>query len=211
MPPTTELLAFALAALVLLLSPGPAVLFVVAQSLQGGRLAGLACTLGLSLGGLVHVLAAVLGLSAVLASSAELFTAVKLVGAAYLVWLGIRTLRTPASEPGALAARPRRASRLFLDGLVVNVFNPKPALFFLAFLPQFVDPGRGGVTSQLLVLGLVFVGLGLLTDALYALVAARARGWLVARPQIWRGQRWVTGSIYLGLGATAAVAGHDVD
>lgn len=211
MPDTAHLLAFTGAALVLLLSPGPAVLFVVTRSVQLGRRAGFLAILGLSVGGLVHVVAAVVGLSAVVAASAELFTALKLLGAAYLVYLGIKTLAGQGEPERSADAPPKARSRLFLDGLIVNVFNPKPALFFLAFLPQFVTPGGAPVQLQLAVLGLVFIALGLGTDSVYALLAGSARRFLIGSPRIWRAQRVVSGTIYLGLGLTAALTGRRAD
>jgi threonine/homoserine/homoserine lactone efflux protein len=208
MPDAQALALFSLAALALLVTPGPAVLFVVTRSVRQGRAAGLVSTLGLGAGGLVHVLAATVGLSALLASSAAAFTAVKLLGAAYLLYLGVRALLS-REEPTAAAGdgnRGRRHGRLFLDGFLVNALNPKAALFFLAFLPQFVDPAGAPVELQLSVLGLVYVGLALLTDGLYALAAGSLRGWLAARPSTRRLQRWLTAAVYVGLGTCAALA-----
>ena len=197
------------AALALLVVPGPAVLYIVARSVHQGRRAGLASVLGIHVGTLVHVLAATVGLSALLVSSATAFTVVKLLGAAYLVYLGIRTLagrgdRGVEASPGG-PTRGRR--RDFAEGIVVNVLNPKTALFFLAFLPQFVDPDAGAATLQILVLGLTFMLLGLVTDSLWALAAGSAGEVLRARRGFLRAQRWVSGSIYLGLGALTALAG----
>jgi len=211
MPDTAHLLAFVGAALVLLLSPGPAVLFVVTRSVQLGRRAGLLATLGLSVGGLVHVVAAVVGLSALVAASAELFTALKLIGAGYLIYLGVKTLLGPEVPAPDAEVEPTAGSRLFLDGLIVNVFNPKPALFFLAFLPQFVTPGGAPAPVQLTVLGLLLVGLGLVTDSTYALLAGSARRVLARRPRIWRAQKVVSGTVYLGLGLSAALTGRTTE
>jgi threonine/homoserine/homoserine lactone efflux protein len=207
MPDSHTLLLFALAALVLLVTPGPAVLFVVTQSLQNGRAAALVSTLGLVSGGLVHVLAAVFGLSALLASSAVAFTAIKLVGAGYLIWLGFKALVSPPPWPGADAPR-RSRTRLYLDGFVVNVTNPKPGLFFLAFLPQFVDPAAGSVRLQLAVLGLLFLSMALVTDSLYGLAAASVRGVLLRRPGVRTAQRYATALVYFGLGISAALTGR---
>ncbi|HEX9942515.1 MAG TPA: LysE family translocator [Thermoanaerobaculia bacterium] len=207
MPESTALIAFVAAALALLITPGPAVVFVVTRSVQLGRKAGVLATLGLTAGGLVHVVASVAGLSAILAASASLFTAVKLIGAGYLIYLGVKTLMG-ASEPVSPQAEPVRASRLFVDGFVVNVFNPKPALFFLAFLPQFVSPAAGPVQSQLLILGLVFVTLALFTDGAYALAASSMRQWFAQNPRFWRAQRYASGTVYLGLGITAGLTGR---
>ena len=163
---------FAAASLALAVVPGPAVLYIVAQSVHGGRRAGVVSAFGVSTGGMFHVLAAVVGLSAVLAASAEAFTAVKLVGAAYLVYLGIRTLLSRDDRIAGRGAEPTLAST-YRRGVVVNVLNPKTALFFLAFLPQFVDPD-GSTRGQLAVLGLLFVVIALTTDLVWALVAGTA-------------------------------------
>jgi threonine/homoserine/homoserine lactone efflux protein len=196
------------AALALLVVPGPAVLYIVARSVHQGRRAGIASVLGIHVGTLVHVLAATVGLSALLASSATAFTVVKLLGAAYLVYLGIRTLAGRGNGVEASPAGPTRGRRRdFAEGIVVNLLNPKTALFFVAFLPQFVDPEAGTATLQILVLGLTFMLLGLVTDSLWALAAGTAGEWLRGRRGVLRAQRWVSGSIYLGLGALTALAG----
>ena len=193
---------FAFASIALLLIPGPAVLYVVTQSAEQGRSAGLASVAGIHIGTFVHIVAAAAGLSAVIVASAVAFSTVKFAGAAYLVFLGIKKLlERPADTP----LEPRRAplGRLFLRGTVVNILNPKTALFFLAFLPQFVDPDRGAVWSQVVILGLVFVVLGLVSDSLYALggnaVGSLLRGRATA-------MRRISGTIYVGLGAVAAFA-----
>jgi threonine/homoserine/homoserine lactone efflux protein len=172
-PSLTTLLLFAAPTLLLLAVPGPSVLYVVARTVEQGRTAGLVSVLGLEGGALVHVAAAAAGLSALVASSPAALTALRYAGAAYLIWLGLRALRRGRDE--AAADRPGRASyaRLFRDGVLVDVLNPKTSLFFLAFLPGFVDAGHGSVALQVAVLGLVFVALAALTDGAYALVAAR--------------------------------------
>ena len=199
-----DLGVFLAAALLLLVTPGPAVLYIVARSVDQGRAAGLVSALGVHAGTLMHVAAAAAGLSVLLAASATLFSVVKYLGAAYLIFLGVRRLldRTPLGGPAARAIPWRRA---FLDGAIVNVLNPKTALFCLAFLPQFVDPTRGHVGPQVLALGLVFVMLGLVTDGLYAIAAGSARRWnRAASPRFMTGQRWVTRVMYIGLGVAAA-------
>ena len=208
MPDPTTLALFSLAALALIVVPGPAVLYIVAQSIGQGRRAGLASALGVATGGLVHVVAAVVGLSALVASSATAFTAVKWAGAVYLVWIGVR--RILAREPALVQEAPvRRAhTRLYRQGVVVNVLNPKTALFFLAFLPQFVDPASGSAALQVTVLGLVFVVLALLSDAVWALAAGTAADWLKRSRAFLRAERFVSGSIFVALGLTAAFAGH---
>ena len=202
-PDSTHLWLFSLAALALLAVPGPAVLYIVVQSAEQGRRAGLASVAGVHLGTLVHVGAASIGLSALVVASTTAFSAVKYAGAAYLVLLGIRRLTEKDSDEEELPRRPDLLRRAFLRGAVVNVLNPKTALFFLAFLPQFVDSGRGGVWSQALVLGLAFGGLGLISDSLYALAAGTLGGLLRRRR---RALRYGSGVVYVGLGAVAALA-----
>ena len=166
---------FGLAALALLLIPGPSVLYIVFQSAEQGRRVGLASVAGVHLGTLVHVAAASAGLSALIVASSLAFSVVKYAGAAYLVYLGIRKL-LERNEETRIERRREPLRRAFMRGTIVNALNPKTALFFLAFLPQFVAPDRGGVWSQALVLGFVFVGLGLVTDSLYALAAGTVGG-----------------------------------
>jgi threonine/homoserine/homoserine lactone efflux protein len=205
-PDLSTLAIFAAASLVLAVVPGPAVLYIVAQSVDQGRFAGLVSALGISVGGLVHVVAATIGLSSLLASSATAFTIVKYVGAAYLILLGVRRLltREEVGEEFARPARPRR--RIFVDGVVVNVLNPKTAIFFLAFLPQFVDPETAAAPVQILGLGLVFVAIALCSDSVWALAAGTLGGWL-RRSRWYLGvKRWVTGTVLVGLGASATRA-----
>jgi threonine/homoserine/homoserine lactone efflux protein len=201
-PDSSSLGVFAVAALALLAIPGPAVLYVVVQSAEQGRRAGLASVAGIHLGTLVHVVGATVGLSALIVASAVAFSVVKYAGAAYLVYLGVRKL---LERDGRVVFERRTESlrRAFARGIVVNVLNPKTALFFLAFLPQFIDADRGAVWSQALVLGLVFVGLGLVSDSLYALAAGSAAGILRRRRGV---MRYGSGLVYIGLGATAALA-----
>ncbi len=205
-PDPGTLAVFALASLALAVVPGPAVLYIVAQSVHGGRRAGVVSAFGVASGGLVHVLAAVIGLSALLAASAEAFTAVKLIGAAYLIWLGIRTLLSADDRIGGRAAE-RTLARTFRQGAVVNVLNPKTALFFLAFLPQFVDPHES-TRGQLALLGAIFVVIALSSDLLWALVAGTAGAVLRRSRTFLRVQRYVSGTIFVGLGALAATAGR---
>jgi threonine/homoserine/homoserine lactone efflux protein len=200
---------FAMAALLLLLTPGPAVLYIVARSVEQGRVAGLVSVCGITTGTLVHVLAAALGLSALLASSALAFAIVKYAGAAYLVYIGLRRILSRAAAPAARLELPRRSlGRLYRDGFVVNLLNPKTALFFLAFLPQFVDPARGALAFQIAFLGLLFALMGLTSDGLYALAAGTAGQWVKRRARYWRWERYVTGGVFIGLGVTAAFAGN---
>jgi len=206
LPDWSGLGLFVVAALVLLITPGPAVLYIVTRSIDQGRWAGLVSMLGVHVGTLVHVAAAAVGLSAVLVASATAFTAVKWLGAAYLVYLGVRRILDRTVTGSVASGRPRRLRRAFLDGVVVNTLNPKTALFFLAFLPQFVDLSRGHPGAQILGLGLLFVLLGTLTDGAYALGAGTAARWLRGRPRFLAGERWVSGGVYIGLGVVAAVS-----
>jgi threonine/homoserine/homoserine lactone efflux protein len=203
-PDASTLLLFAAAAFALAVVPGPAVLYIVAQSVDQGRAAGFVSALGISVGGLVHVLAATIGLSSLLASSATAFTIVKYAGAVYLIGLGIHRLLTREILEDEIARPPRTRGRLFANGVVVNVLNPKTALFFLAFLPQFVESGHGAVPLQILMLGLLFVLIALCSDCTWALAAGTLGGWL-RRSRWYLGvKRWFTGTVFIALGASAA-------
>ena len=198
------LAAFIVASTILLVVPGPAVTFVIARSLQGGRRVGLASVMGLHLGTGVHIAAAVLGLSALLVSSAHAYTALRWAGAAYLIYLGIRALRADAATandgPGPAAGGAARALR---EGVIVNTLNPKLAVFFLAYLPQFVRPESGSVAVQLLALGGVFVAIGLFTDSLYAIGSDAVGRRIGAASAILRNRNRIAGVVCLGLGALA--------
>jgi threonine/homoserine/homoserine lactone efflux protein len=209
MPDASTFLLFALASLAFLAIPGPSVFYIVTRSLAQGRRAGVTSMLGVQAGGLVHVVAAAFGVSAIIASSATAFTIVKYVGAAYLVLIGLRKLLARAEEePELELGGPATGRRLFWQGAIVNVFNPKTALFFLAFLPQFVDPSAGPVAPQMLVLGTLLVGLGVVSDGTYALVAAgagrRLRETAAARRRLDR----LSGGVFVSLGLVAALAGE---
>lgn len=205
MPAASTFLAFATASLALLLIPGPAVVYIINRSVSDGRAVGLAAVAGLEIGNFVHVLAATLGLSAILATSAVAFTAVKWLGALYLVYIGVRTLMR---EPEAVAAdRPGvSVHKAFRQGIVVNILNPKVALFFLSFLPQFIDPDLGSPGLQALALGSMFVAIGLVTDGAYSLVASSLRSVLVRGRTLPFVQRYVAGTVFIGLGLLATTA-----
>lgn len=209
MPDSSTLALFLAAALALLLVPGPSVLYIVARGIDQGRAAGLVSAVGVGLGSLTHVVAASLGLSALLLSSTLAFAVIKYAGAAYLVYLGVRTLlsRSPAELPDE--AEPRSLPRVFVQGIVVEALNPKTALFFFAFLPQFIDSARGSVAAQTLVLGGLLVALGVCIDSLYALLAGSAGRLLRRDARILAWRRRLTGSVYIGLGLTTALAGSD--
>jgi threonine/homoserine/homoserine lactone efflux protein len=204
-PSASTLAAFAAASLVLLVIPGPAVLYIVNHSVSDGRRVGLAAVAGVTLGNLTHAVAAAAGLTAVLATSATAFSTVKWLGAGYLVWVGVRTLVRPAAALDADRAGVS-TRRAFLRGVVVNVLNPKVALFFLSFLPQFVHPGDGRPGLQALVLGLVFVLLGACTDSTYSLLASTLRDTLLRGRALPFVQRWVAGTVFVVLGVLAAGA-----
>jgi threonine/homoserine/homoserine lactone efflux protein len=210
-PEAASLVLFAVAALALLLVPGPAVIYVVARSIQHGRRAGLASVVGIHVGTLVHIAAATVGLSALIVSSAVAFTVVKIAGAVYLVGLGVWTLLSRETDADVAPSGERNLRRAFVQGIVVNVLNPKTALFFLAFLPQFVDPDASHPAVQIAVLGILFALLGLVTDSLWALAAGTARGLLGRSRRFVRTQRYVTGTVYVGLGVATALAGSSED
>ena len=209
MPDTSTLLLFAGAALALIVVPGPAVLYIVAQSIDRGRLAGFVSALGVAVGGLVHVTAAAIGLSSLLVSSATAFNAVKYAGAAYLIGLGLWTLLRRVDEPAVEIPKERKLSRRFWQGVLVNILNPKTALFFFAFLPQFVDPDKGSAALQIGVLGLLFVTLAVASDSAWALAAGTASERLRGNRRFLAVQRYVSGSVFCGLGALTAVAKRD--
>jgi threonine/homoserine/homoserine lactone efflux protein len=203
---------FVAAALAILLVPGPAVFYIVACGVEGGRVAGLVSCLGVEVGILAHAAFAAVGLSAVPASSATAFAVVKWLGAAYLIWLGLKRLLGRDEEDAPAAVEPEPLSRLFSQGVIVQVLNPKVALFFLAFLPQFVDSSRGDAWMQILVLGATLAVLGLLTDGLYALLGGTASAALRRRGgRFRRVQRYFSGGIYLALGAASAASGSGKD
>jgi threonine/homoserine/homoserine lactone efflux protein len=197
---------FLLAALILLLTPGPAVLYIVARSLDQGRLAGLVSVLSIEVGNFFHVLAAVLGLSAILLSSVLAFTIVKYAGAAYLIYLGLRRFRKREPSQTADGIQKQNLRRIFSQGVVVAALNPKTALFFFAFLPQFVDPSKSFVTAQLMTLGCLFVLMAIVTDGFYALLASTAGQWLKERRSFAWAERYVAGGVYIGLGVMAALS-----
>jgi len=208
MTSAATLAAVAVASLVLAATPGPAVLFIVTRSIHQGRRAGALSALGVALGGMLHVTGAVVGFSALLVSSATAFAAVKWAGALYLVWLGVKTLRSAGDDREVAVPPPAPPRRLVAQGFVVNALNPKTALFFLAFLPQFVDPARGSVAGQMLVFGITFLAVATSSDMTYALLAGTLARKLPRTPGSRRTARWLSGGAYIALGAGAALAGQ---
>ena len=195
------------AALALLLTPGPAVLYITARSASQGRMAGLVSVLAIETANFLQAVAAALGLSAILSSSALAFDVVKYLGAAYLIYLGIRKLLAPENGTEDGSIKQESLSRIYWQGFAVNILNPKTALFFLAFLPQFVDPAKGNVIGQNLLLGAIFVGMAIITDSLYALLASSLASKLNGSRRFQKGGRYFAGLVYIGLGITTALTG----
>lgn len=204
LPNPTQFALFVAGTLALLLTPGPAVLYVITRSVDQGRRAGLVSVLGIQVGTFVHVIAAALGVSTILLTSALAFDIVKYIGAGYLIYLGVRKLRGPEHNPTSLQTERVPLHRAFSQGIIVNILNPKTALFFFAFLPQFVDPARGHIPLQMLSLGVTFCLLALCTDSIYATLAGTAGAWLRRSQRFWRFERFFAGSVYIGLGILAA-------
>jgi len=193
--------------MVLLVIPGPAVFYILSRTIGHGRLAGVVSAAGIAVGSLFHVAAAVLGLSALLASSARAFSVVKYLGAAYLVFLGVRMLLSRRSLQIAAPENGLSLGRIFAQGVLVNLLNPKTALFFLAFLPQFVDPSRGHVSSQILFLGISFALLGLSSDSCWAMLAGTLAETLRGNLRWLRAQRSISGGALIALGLATAFSG----
>jgi threonine/homoserine/homoserine lactone efflux protein len=200
----TNFTLFLLAALVIAAVPGPGIFYVAARTLSGGKSAGIASTFGTALGGLVHVIAGALGVSALILASAELFTALKFAGAVYLVWLGLKTFREARNLlPQVIAAGTQR---VFREGVLVEALNPKTAAFFLAFIPQFIDPAGGYVALQFMALGLISVTLNTLADVVVVMMAATAQSSLARRPHLLQSLRQGSGLFIAGLGISLALA-----
>ncbi|WP_269792766.1 LysE family translocator [Stenotrophomonas sp. Iso1] len=211
----SQLLLFMLAGWVLNLTPGPDVLYIISRSLRGGRRAGVAAVAGISAGCLVHVALASLGLGMLLATSATLFTAIKWIGAAYLLWVGVRLLRNPgvpaALQDGVDAANSPAGTgwQVFAGGFLTNVLNPKVVLFFLAFLPQFIAPSVQNKALAFALLGIVFTINALPVNAIYVLLADRMRSSRWAA----RGMQWldrVAGVLFIGFGLRLALTARAV-
>ena len=211
MPDINQFTLYLVAAFLLAVTPGPGIFYVAARSLAGGRAEGVASSFGAALGGLVHVVGGALGVSAIVLASAELFTALKWLGAAYLVWLGLRTIiaaRRDAVQAlaGADPAPAMGAARAFREGVVVEALNPKTAAFFLAFIPQFLDPSAGAVAVPFILLGSISVALNTLADIVVAIGASRIREGAATRPAFIRRLREASGASMIALGAGLALA-----
>ena len=210
MPDITQFSLYIAAALLLAVTPGPGIFYVAARSLAGGRAEGIASSFGTALGGLVHVVAGALGVSAIVLASAELFMVLKLLGAAYLVWLGLRTImdarRSTGPDMGGVSAPAMGTRRAFREGVVVEALNPKTAAFFLAFIPQFLDPSAGAVALPFILLGCISVALNTLVDIVVAIGASRLREGAAARPGLIKRLREISGASMIALGAGLALA-----
>jgi threonine/homoserine/homoserine lactone efflux protein len=211
MPDLTQLALYFAAAFLLAVTPGPGIFYVAARTLAGGRAEGIASSFGMGLGGIAHVLAGSLGVSAIVLASAELFTALKLIGAVYLIWLGFRTFQAARREAatvlnGGTVAPPAGARRAFREGVLVEALNPKTAAFFLAFIPQFADPSAGHIALQFVVLGFVSVALNTLADIVVAFAASGIREGAAARPGLIRRLREASGGAMIALGVGLALA-----
>lgn len=206
----SQLALFTAAAVLLAITPGPGIFYVAARTLSGGRGEGIASSLGTGLGGMVHVVAGALGVSAIVLASAELFTALKLVGAGYLIWIGFRIIQQARRDASTLNAGegvpPVGPGRAFREGVLVEALNPKTAAFFLAFIPQFVDVASGHVALQFVILGFLSVTLNTLADVVVAFLAGRIREGAAARPSLISRLRQGSGAamILLGLGLMMA-------
>ena len=203
----SQLSLFLIASFALLITPGPAVLYIVARSMNQGRMAGIASVLGVETANFFHAFAAALGLSAILLSSALAFNVVKYLGAAYLIYLGARKIMSKEDEAKTELNRHENLSRIYTQGFVVNLFNPKTALFFFAFLPQFVNTSNANISLQMFLLGIMFVVMGTITDGCYAFVSSSIASQLKDNQGFARNQRYFTGLIYIGLGVVTAFTG----
>jgi threonine/homoserine/homoserine lactone efflux protein len=203
----SQLYLFIGAALALLLVPGPAVLYITARSASQGRMAGLVSVLAIETANFLQAAAAALGLSAIVYSSALAFDMVKYLGAAYLIYLGLSKLFFSNDKNGDVPVVQESLRRIYWQGFAVNILNPKTALFFFAFLPQFVSPDHGNVAAQTLLLGVIFVGMAIVTDSLYALLASSLAGRLKGSKNFQKGGRYFAGLVYIGLGITTALTG----
>lgn len=211
MPEIANLSVFIIAAVVLVIIPGPAVLFIVGQSLEQGPKAGIISSLGLMAGAVIHILAAVLGISAILHASALAFNVVKYLGAVYLIYLGLQQWFSKAQPARIGSGGAKSNAKIFTQGIIVNVLNPKAALFFLAFLPQFVRSDQGPVAYQMLFLGALFLVIAFISDALYAFLAGFISNWLKRNTRLLNRQRYLSGSIYIGLGIFTAFLDSELE
>ncbi len=207
MPDLSSITLFIAAAAVLLIIPGPAVIYIVNRSLDQGKLAGIISVLGIGTGTTVHIFAAAAGISAILASSVLAFNILKYAGALYLIYLGIQKFISKEELVPDASYKKIELSKIFYQGIIVNLLNPKTSLFFFAFLPQFINHSKGNITSQILFLGFLFATMGLISDGIYALLAGYLGKWIKKRIQLIKAQKFISGTIYFALGIAAALSG----
>jgi len=208
MPDIKSLSIFIAAAAILLITPGPAVLYIVTRSIHQGRAAGIISVLGIAAGTLFHVAFAAFGISAILLSSSLAFNIVKYTGAAYLIYFGIKSILTKDVSKGSITFEKKKLSKVFYQGILVNLLNPKTALFFFAFLPQFINADNGNIVSQILFLGFLFVVMGIFSDGIWAWLAGSLGNWLRKNLRILHYQKYFSGIVYLALGVTTAFSGN---
>jgi threonine/homoserine/homoserine lactone efflux protein len=206
MPSSHSIILFMVSALALNLSPGPSILYILSRSIGQGREAGLVSVLGLATATLIHAMAAALGLSTLFVYSPVAFAVVKYLGAAYLIYLGVATLLSRNTPQPARAAVPVKLAAIYRQGVVTDLLNPKVALFFIAFLPQFVDPASGSPALQILFFGLLFHVTGVPVNLLVALAGGRLAALLARRPNWARVQNWISGAVLVGLGLRLALS-----
>ncbi|MCU1580192.1 MAG: LysE family translocator [Rhodoglobus sp.] len=213
MVPLASLLAFSLVSIPLILVPGPSVLFVIGRSLSLGKIGGLLSVVGNAIGAAVIVVAVAFGVGIVIAQSAIVFTVVKIVGAAYLIYLGVQAIRHRRERADAATATvsPKPKWRIVLQGMLVGISNPKTIVFFIAVLPQFVDYRAGGIPLQMLTLGTLFVAIALITDSVWALAAGAARDWFASSPRRISTLGATGGVMMIGIGVGSLFLGHGRD
>lgn len=202
---TTTLLLFCIASIVLVITPGPNMFYIISRSVGQGRKEGIVSALGVDSGSLVHIGASAIGLSALLVSSALAFTIVKYLGASYLIYLGVNILLERTTATNVETLKYSSLWKIYRQGFITNVLNPKAAIFFLSFFPQFVDVSRGSVIMQILVLGAIFVLIGIAIDLIIASLAGMVGDYLKESIRFWKTQRWFTGSVLIALGVSTAL------
>lgn len=207
LPDTPQLLIFIAATLALIVIPGPAVFYIIARSMDYGRTAGLISAIGMSVGTMVHILTAALGLSAILLTSSLAFNVVKYLGAFYLIYLGIRKLMEKPNQQTVILAAEQSKGKIFYQAVLVNILNPKTALFFFTFLPQFVDEDKGNISLQIVLLGCILMGIGLISDSVYAWLAGGLGSWLKENTWYLKTQKYTSAVVYFALGIFAAMTG----
>lgn len=201
LPDLDNIIFFLAAASILILIPGPSVLYIMAKSVEQGYKAGIVSVLGIGIGSMVHVAAAAIGISSILLTSSTAFSIVKYLGAIYLIYLGVKKLlgKIPNKQP-VITNKNKRLDKIFYEGILVNTFNPKTAIFFFSFLPQFINIDKGGNASQILFLGILFTVFAILSDTLYVLLSVKISKWFTSSKKYLKRQKNITGSIYIALG-----------